>query len=103
MKRQKTCEDNTQETDVEEFDLNSLLNKLSYLQVVPAVSSSDLIELIRSNIKEFVVKEKTPDEDETEGATSSLCLTKAVIDAFSQSNVVDMVKQNLFAKLGYNS
>ncbi|CAG9565348.1 unnamed protein product [Danaus chrysippus] len=103
MKRQKTCEDNTQETDVEEFDLNSLLNKLSNLEVVPAISSSDLIELIKSNIKEFVVKERTPDEDETEGATSSLCLTKAVIDAFSQSNVIDMVKQNLFAKLGYNS
>ncbi|XP_023940016.2 HSPB1-associated protein 1 [Bicyclus anynana] len=99
VKRQKTLEDNT-EPDVEEFDLKSILdNDNNKINVVPTISSNDLIELIKGNIKEFV-NSKSQDEDEVDGGTSSLCLTKAVIDSFSQSNVIDLVKQNLFAKLG---
>ncbi|CAH2254557.1 jg22407 [Pararge aegeria aegeria] len=100
MKRQKTREDNTPEPDIEEFDLKSLVEKHdTKLKIVPSLNSSDLIDLIKGNIKEFV-DNKIPDEDEVEAGSSSLCLTKAVIDSFSQSNVIDLVKQNLFAKLG---
>ncbi|XP_046971463.1 HSPB1-associated protein 1 [Vanessa cardui] len=100
VKRQRTRDD-PQSSDVDEADLKLLLeNHTNSIQIVPTITSSDIIEIIKGNLKEYTADDKAHDEDEVEGATSSLCLTKAVIDAFSQSNVIDLVKQNLFVKLG---
>ncbi|XP_047537227.1 HSPB1-associated protein 1 [Vanessa atalanta] len=100
VKRQRTRDD-PQSSDVEEADLKLLLeNHTNNIQIVPTITNSDIIEIIKGNLKEYIAEDKAHDEDEVEGATSSLCLTKAVIDAFSQSNVIDLVKQNLFVKLG---
>ncbi|CAH2094512.1 unnamed protein product [Euphydryas editha] len=100
LKRQRTRDD-PQGSDVEVADLKHLLdNHKNNLEIVPAITNDDLIELIKGNLKEYTGDGKAYDEDEVEGATSSLGLTKAVIDAFSQSNVIDLVKQNLFFKLG---
>lgn len=99
LKRQRTYDD-SHNSDVEEVDLKHLLDKhQNNLEVVPAITNNDLIEIIKDNLKEYAGDDRAHDEDEVEGATSSLCLTKAVIDAFSQSNVIDLVKQNLFVKL----
>ncbi|XP_045776647.1 HSPB1-associated protein 1 isoform X1 [Maniola jurtina] len=100
VKRQKTREDNSTEPDIEEFDIKSLLdNHKNKLEIVPTIASSDIVDLIKGNIREFV-NNKVQDEDEVEAGTSSLCLTKAVIDSFSQTDVINLVKQNLFARLG---
>lgn len=99
LKRQRTRDD-SHNSDVDEADLKHLLdNHKNNLEIVPAITNNDLIEIIKDNLKEYAGDDRAHDEDEVEGATSSLCLTKAVIDAFSQSNVIDLVKQNLFVKL----
>lgn len=99
LKRQRTHDD-SHNFDVDEADLKDLLdNHKNNLEIVPAITNNDLIEIIKDNLKEYAGDDRVHDEDEVEGATSSLCLTKAVIDAFSQSNVIDLVKQNLFVKL----
>ncbi|XP_049877468.1 HSPB1-associated protein 1 [Pectinophora gossypiella] len=100
-KRQKTCEDDCAGTTVtQEFDLKSLLeNELNHLEMAQNITSEDLINILKGNIRVYANSEEAPDDEETDGATSSMCLTKAVIDSFSQSNVIELVKQNLFARL----
>lgn len=97
VKRQRTTDEYTQDENIEEIDIKSVLGANKF-ETVPTISNSDLIDVIKGNLKEFA-SDVPSDEDEVEGVTSSLCLTKAVIDAFSQSNVIDLVKHNLVAKL----
>ncbi|CAH0728431.1 unnamed protein product, partial [Brenthis ino] len=97
MKRQRTREDNTEELDTEEVDIKPLLDANKF-EIVPNISNSDLIDIIKGNLKEFA-SNASHDEDEVDGGTSGLYLTKALIDAFSQGNVIDLVKHNLVAKL----
>ncbi|XP_072929994.1 HSPB1-associated protein 1 [Epargyreus clarus] len=100
IKRQKTRDDDHEVAAPEEFDLNALLdNPQNNLETVPIISNEKLIELLKANLTEFVNTNKSVDEDDVDSAPGSLCLTKAVIDAFSQSNVIDLVKQNLFTRL----
>ncbi|CAK1583495.1 unnamed protein product [Parnassius mnemosyne] len=102
IKRHKTCEDDSDVAipSTQEFDLKSLLdNKENNLELPASITTNDLVNLLKENIKEFANDNKTLEEDEVEGATDKLCLTKALIDAFCQSNVIDLVKQNLFERL----
>ncbi|CAH0400420.1 unnamed protein product [Chilo suppressalis] len=99
VKRQKTCEDSSA-TAPEEYDLKALLeDKMNNMEVVQSISSVDLVNVIKQNLKEYANTDAPLDEDDVDGSTSTLCLTKAVIDAFSQNNVIELVKQNLFTKL----
>lgn len=100
VKRQKTCEDSPSGPALEDYDLNTLLeNDTNNLLVAPSITNEDLIKLLKENIKEFTNTDNLSDEDDVDNVTSSLCLTKAVIDAFSESNVIELVRQNLFARL----
>lgn len=74
-------------------------NEANNLEVVPSISNDDLVSLIKRNIREYTNTNRSLDEDEVDGTTTSLCLTKAVIDAFSQGNVIELVKQNLYTRL----
>ncbi|XP_041969130.1 HSPB1-associated protein 1 [Aricia agestis] len=97
-KRQRTEED-TATNSLDEFDINTILDdKNNSIEYVPKISNFDLIRLLENNVKEYTSDIGTTDE--ADGVTSSLCLTKALIDSFSQSNVIDIVKQNLFSRLG---
>lgn len=98
-KRQKTCEEEPSDALVE-YDLKALLeNKANNLEEVPTVTSEELVKLVKRNVDEFVNKDRPLCDEEIDGSTSPLCLTKAVINAYSDSNVIDLVKQNLFARL----
>lgn len=102
VKRQRTCEDDpiTAVTADEDYDFKSLLdNRANNLETVSPITSQDLIDIIKQNIKEYGNEDRPLRDDEVDGTTTTLCLTKAVIDAFSQSNVIELVKQNLFARL----
>ncbi|XP_028178352.1 HSPB1-associated protein 1 homolog [Ostrinia furnacalis] len=100
VKRQRTCDDDVTAPVLEEYDLKTLLeNEANNLEVVPNISSEDLINLVKRNLREYANCNRSLDEDEVDGSTTSLCLTKAVIDAFSQGNVIELVKQNLFTRL----
>jgi hypothetical protein len=100
VKRQKTCEEDSTAPSHEEYDLQSVLkNEANNLVPVPSITSEVLINIIKQNIKDFANTSTALDEDEVDGSTTSLCLTKAVIDAFSQNNVIEQVKQNLFTQL----
>lgn len=99
-KRQKTSENNPPAPTFEDFDLTALLeNDVNNLEVAPSITNEDLIKLLKENIREFVNTDNLSDDDDVDGLTSNLCLTKAVIDAFSEPNVIELVKQNLFARL----
>lgn len=99
-KRQKTCENDHSALILEEFDLTALLeNDAINLEVAPSITNEDLIKLLKENIREFVHTDNLSDDEDVDGLTSNLCLTKAVIDAFSEPNVIELVKQNLFARL----
>ncbi|CAG4931917.1 unnamed protein product [Parnassius apollo] len=102
IKRHKTCEDDSDVAipSTQEFNLQLLLdNEENNLELAASITTNDLVNLLKENIKEFANGNKSLEEDEVEGATDKLCLTKAVIDAFCQSNVIDLVKQNLFERL----
>lgn len=102
IKRQKTSDNEVDASlDVnEDFDLKSLLeNKENNLEVAVNINSNQLIDLLKQNLKEFAHEGRTLEEDEVEGSIDKLCLTKSVINAFCQSNVIDVVKQNLFERL----
>ncbi|XP_068619157.1 HSPB1-associated protein 1 homolog [Battus philenor] len=104
-KRQRTCEVDSDTPAVDDppdddFDLKSLIeNKENNLELPANITTHDLINLLKENLNSFANANKQLEEDEVEGATDKLCLTKAVIDAFCQSNVIDLVKQNLFERL----
>lgn len=100
-KRQRTREDAPAQSEVEEYNLNALLdNKENNLETVPPITSAELINFINKNISDFVKGDRPLDDEELDGATTSLCLTKALIDALSQNNAIEVVKQNLLARLG---
>ncbi|XP_059053192.1 HSPB1-associated protein 1 isoform X2 [Achroia grisella] len=100
VKRQRTCEEDTTVPIEEEYDLKSLLDEpTNNLELAPSITSADLTKLLKDNLAKYVNTNRSFDEDEVDGTTNNLCLTKAVIDAFSQSNVIDLVKQNLLARL----
>ncbi|XP_013139235.1 PREDICTED: HSPB1-associated protein 1 [Papilio polytes] len=103
VKRQRTCDidSDTVSQAEDEIDLKKLLdNKENKLELATMLNTNDLIDLLKDNIKMFVNDGKQIDDDEIEGATDKLHLTKAVIDAFCQSNVIELVKQNLCERLG---
>lgn len=103
VKRQKTCDDDTSAPVLEEYDLRTLLeNEANNLEIVPNISSEDLVSLVRQNLKEYAKSNGSLEDDEVDGSTASLCLTKAVIDAFSQGNVIELVKQNLLTRLSHS-
>lgn len=98
-KRQKTCEGDCTTSDTP-IDLKDLLeNKANNMECASSITSEDLINILKDNIKEYTKAGRAFEEDDVDGVTTNLCLTKAVIDAFSQSNVIDLVKQNLLARL----
>ncbi|CAF4910500.1 unnamed protein product [Pieris macdunnoughi] len=100
VKRQKTRESDTDLPETEEFDLKALVeNPENKLEIASTISNTELINMLKGNLKKYANTERVLDDDEIDGATSSLCLTKAVIDAFSQNNVIDLVKHNLLASL----
>ncbi|KAJ0173719.1 hypothetical protein K1T71_010868 [Dendrolimus kikuchii] len=100
-KRQRTREDIPTQPEVEEYDLKALLdNKENNLETAPPITSGELVNFIKKNINEFIKGDRPLDDEELDGATTSLCLTKALIDAFSQNNAIEVVKQNLLARLG---
>lgn len=100
MKRQKTCEEDPTPPTSQEYDIKNLLdNKENNLEVASVISSGELIDLINGNLKEFVNMDRPLQDEEVDGATTTLCLTKAVIDSISQSDVIDLVKQKLLARL----
>lgn len=100
-KRQKTREDDPVATTGDgDNDIKTLSdNEANNLEIVPAISTEDLITIIKKNITEYGNEGRPLRDDEVDGTTTTLCLTKAVIDAFSQNDVIDLVKQNLFARL----
>ncbi|XP_045527263.1 HSPB1-associated protein 1 isoform X2 [Pieris brassicae] len=100
VKRQKTRESDADLPEIEEFDLKALVeNPENKLEIALNISNTELITMLKENLKKYANTERVLDDDELDGATSSLCLTKAVIDAFSQNNVIDLVKHNLLASL----
>ncbi|KAG6465479.1 HSPB1-associated protein 1 [Manduca sexta] len=99
-KRQRTCEEDPAPSVTEEYDLKTLLeNQANNLEVAATITTDELINLIKQNLREYANMDRPLQDEEVDGATTTLCLTKAVIDAFSESNVIDLVKQNLFARL----
>ncbi|KOB77200.1 putative reserved [Operophtera brumata] len=97
-KRQRTREDAVTTPD-EHYDLKSLLDdRTNNLETASPITSQDLVNIIKENIKEYSNVDRPLRDDEVDGS-ATLCLTKALIDSFSQSNVIDLVKQNLFARL----
>lgn len=99
-KRQRTCEDEPAPTAIEEYDFKTLLeNKANKLEIPSNITSEELINLLKQNLLEYANKDRPLCDDEIDGSTTALCLTKAVIDAYSEANVIDLVKQNLFARL----
>ncbi|XP_038206620.1 HSPB1-associated protein 1 [Zerene cesonia] len=100
VKRQKTRDDDSPLPDLEEFDLKGLVgNPGNNMEIAPSITSADLMNVLKDNLSKYANTERALDDDELDGATSSLCLTKAVIDAFSQNDVIDLVKHNLLARL----
>lgn len=95
-KRQKTCEgDCAADTPI---GIKAMLeNKANNLETASSITSEDLINILQDNIKQYTKTGRT--DEEVDGVTTNLCLTKALLDAFSQSNVIDLVKQNLLARL----
>ncbi|XP_063539487.1 HSPB1-associated protein 1 homolog [Cydia strobilella] len=98
IKRQRTCDDEANPPDIETLDLQAVLKDHKNLEVPPTVSAEELINLLKRNVRDFANTGVSFDEDEIDG-TRSLCLTKAIIDAFSDNNVIELVKQNLFSRL----
>ncbi|KAF9414319.1 hypothetical protein HW555_007716 [Spodoptera exigua] len=99
-KRQRTCEDEPTPAAIEEYDFKTLLeNKSNNLEIPSSINSEELIKIIKQNLLEYANRDRPLCDDEIDGSTTALCLTKAVIDAYSQANVIDLVKQNLFARL----
>ncbi|KAM3962508.1 HSPB1 associated protein 1 [Aphomia sociella] len=100
VKRQRTCEEDATVPEEQEYDLKTLLDEpTNNLELAPNITSAELVILLKENIKKYANANRSFNEDEIDGITTSLCLTKAVIDAFSQSNVIDLVKQNLLSRL----
>ncbi|XP_022818025.1 HSPB1-associated protein 1 homolog [Spodoptera litura] len=99
-KRQRTCEDEPTPAAIEDYDFKTLLeNKANNLEIPSSISSEELIKIIKQNLLEYANRDRPLCDDEIDGSTTALCLTKAVIDSYSQANVIDLVKQNLFARL----
>ncbi|XP_047994667.1 HSPB1-associated protein 1 homolog [Leguminivora glycinivorella] len=98
VKRQRTCDEEANPPDIESCDLQDVLKNHKNLEVPPTITADELIDLLKRNVREFANTGVSFDEDEIDG-TRSLCLTKAVIDAFSDSSVIELVKQNLFARM----
>ncbi|XP_047033883.1 HSPB1-associated protein 1 homolog [Helicoverpa zea] len=99
-KRQRTCDDEPAHTVSEEYDLKTLLeNKANNLEIPTNITSEELVKLIKQNLSEYTNKDRPLCDDEIDGSTTALCLTKAIIDSYSDANVIDLVKQNLFARL----
>ncbi|XP_026760645.1 HSPB1-associated protein 1 [Galleria mellonella] len=100
VKRQRTCEEDVAVPVEEEFDLKSLLDEpTNKLEIAPSIASTDLINILKENLTKYANTDRSHDEDEVDASSTGLGLTKAVIDAFSQSNVIDLVKQNLYNRL----
>ncbi|KAF9823913.1 hypothetical protein SFRURICE_013450 [Spodoptera frugiperda] len=99
-KRQRTCEDEPTPAAIEDYDVKTVLeNKANNLEIPPSISSEELVKIIKQNLLEYANRDRPLCDDEIDGSTTALCLTKAVIDSYSQANVIDLVKQNLFARL----
>lgn len=99
-KRQRTCEDEPTPAAIEDYDVKTVLeNKANNLEIPPSISSEELVKIIKQNLSEYANRDRPLCDDEIDGSTTALCLTKAVIDSYSQANVIDLVKQNLFARL----
>ncbi|KAI5643139.1 cupin-like domain-containing protein [Phthorimaea operculella] len=98
-KRQKTCDDDGTIAPSEDIDLKTLVeNDANNLELAQSITSEDLINIIKGNLRVYSTAQVV-DEDEFDGITSRLDLTKALIDAFSQNNVIELVKQNLLARM----
>ncbi|CAB3248931.1 unnamed protein product [Arctia plantaginis] len=99
-KRQRTREDESIPTEVEDIDIKSLIDdKSNNLENAALITAEELVKLIKQNLKDYVNRDRPLCDDEIDGSTTGLCLTKAVIDAYSEANVINMVKQNLLARL----
>ncbi|XP_037963468.2 HSPB1-associated protein 1 [Plutella xylostella] len=99
-KRQRTCEPDPAPATTEEYDLKALLeNTANKMELAQPITSEGIIGLIQENLKRYANVERVLGDDEVDGSTASLCLTKALIDAYSDENVVEQVKRNLLAKL----
>ena len=101
-KRQRTLEEEPAPAAVavEDYDFKSLIeNKANNLEIPSSMTSEELVKLIKQNLTEYADKDRPLCDDEIDGSTATLCLTKAVIDAYSEANVIDLVKQNLFVRL----
>lgn len=99
-KRQRTQEDEPKPTEVEDIDIMSLIeDKSNNLENAALITAEELVKLIKQNLKDYVNRDRPLCDDEIDGSTTGLCLTKAVIDAYSEANVINMVKQNLLARL----
>lgn len=99
-KRQRTYEEPPAPSEAPEYDLKALLdNKENNIETVPFISGHEIVELISKNINDFISDDETLSDGDLDGATTSLCLTKALIDAFCENNAIDIVKQNLFMRL----
>lgn len=99
-KRQRTQEDEPTSTGIDDIDVKSLLeDKSNNLENAPIITGDQLVQLIKQNLREYANKDRPLCDEEIDGSTKGLCLTKAIIDSFSEANVVDMVKQNLLARM----
>lgn len=104
MKRQKTCDERevkAKETrpKASDFDINEVLAKDNGLQVVPPVNNDGIINILQKNIETYINRDRVLTEDEVDGSSSKLCFTKALINSFCEPNVINIVKENLFARL----
>lgn len=97
IKRQKTAESSTSNEEPE-IDVKDILKKINTIEEVPQISKDELINLIKSNLDKYTNKSSL-DAVDLDGGSESLCLTKALINAFSENNVIELVKQNLLATL----
>lgn len=99
-KRQRTREDEPTPAEIAVLDIKSLIeDKSNNLETVRQITAEELLKFIKQNLEEYTNKDRPLCDDEIDGATTGLCLTKAVIDAYSDASVIDMVKQNLLARL----
>lgn len=100
-KRQKTTEENPASHSTEEYNLNTLIdNTANRLELARPIDNDDIIRFLEGNLKEYASVEEASD-DAVDCDSSTACLTKALINSFSDTNVIEQVKQNLLSRITF--
>lgn len=97
-KRQKTEDNNSIQTT--ELKLNDILNDTSNrIELVPSITNDELIQMLKSNLSKYANIKNLYELNELEEGTRSLHLSKALIDAFCDPKIIELVKLKLLENL----